>query len=294
MKLGLAHSTMFEGDGSIADPVAVARHVEDLGLDSLWVSDHLAWGTPILDSVVALAAASAATERIEVGFAVLQLALRRVSWIAKQIGSLQLVSGGRLQLGVGVGGHPAQEWEAAGSTLADRGRRTDEALDVLPSLLSGEETRLPDVDASVALRPAAPMPPLWIGGDSRPALKRVARTGAGWLPAAVTPGQVAVGRQVVEDLTGTRPATTVSVFATLNAHRGGMSRDALVDLCANGFGFPREHADAVVVGGKPEEVADALRRFADLGVGQVVVVPFGSGWAEQCELLAEAGAVLAS
>ena len=63
MKLGLAHSTMFEADGSIADPMAVARHVEDLGLDSLWVSDHLAWGTPILDSVVALTAGSAFQRR---------------------------------------------------------------------------------------------------------------------------------------------------------------------------------------------------------------------------------------
>jgi len=143
-------------------------------------------------------------------------------------------------------------------------------------------------DASVTLRPAAPMPPLWIGGDSPVALNRVAALRAGWLPAAVTPTQVAMGRGVVEDITGTRPPTTVSAFATLNEHRGGMARTALVDLCANEFGMPREHADAVVLGGKPEDVAAALRGFAEVGVERVVVVPFGSGWAEQCELLAEA------
>ncbi|MCX2953933.1 LLM class flavin-dependent oxidoreductase [Lentzea sp. NEAU-D7] len=297
MKVGVSHTTFTEDDGTVADPVAVARFVEDLGLDSFWVSDHLAWDTPILDSVLTLTAAAAVTERIEVGFAVLQLALRRLAWIAKQVGTLQTISHNRVNLGVGVGGHPHEEWASAGMSLADRGRRTDDALRVLPALLAGETVALPDVDgAPVTLTPAAPMPPVWVGGGSPAALTRAAAFGDGWLPAAVTPDQIRAGQATLRELAGQagRPAvrTGVSIFATLDAHVGGMSREALVDLCAGGFGFPRDHADAVVLGGKPAEVAERLAEHAELGAEHAVLVPFGGSWRRQCELLAEAKSLL--
>lgn len=299
MKIGISHTTLTAQDGTIADPCAVARHAEEVGLDSFWVSDHLAWDTPILDSTLVLTAAAAVTERLEVGFAVLQLALRRLAWAAKQLQTLQTIAGNRLNLGVGIGGHPAQEWASAGVTLANRGRRTDEALAVLTSLLAGETTALPDVSgAPVTLTPAAAMPPVWVGGHSPAALRRAARFGDGWLPAAVTQDQITAGRETLAELTALagRPATrtAVSIFATLDSHLGGMSREALVDLCAGGFGFPRGHADTVVLGGKPAEVAERLDAHAELGVEHVVLVPFGGGWRRQCDLLAEARSLMSN
>lgn len=80
-----------------------ARHAEQVGLDGVWAGDHLTTGFPILDSTVALTTAAAVTERIQVGYAVMLLALRQPAAAAKQIASLQHVSGNRLQLGVGVG-----------------------------------------------------------------------------------------------------------------------------------------------------------------------------------------------
>jgi alkanesulfonate monooxygenase SsuD/methylene tetrahydromethanopterin reductase-like flavin-dependent oxidoreductase (luciferase family) len=297
VKIGISHTTLTESDGTIADPATVARRAEDVGHDSFWVSDHLAWDTPILDSTLVLTTAAAVTERLEVGYAVLQLALRRLAWAAKQLQTLQVISGNRLNLGVGVGGHPVEEWASAGVPLADRGARTDRALTVLPALLAGETTALPDVgDAPVTLTPAVAMPPVWVGGHTPVALRRAARFGDGWLPAAVTPKQIAEGRATLAELSAAAgrptPRTAVSIFATLDSHLGGMSREALVDLCADGFGFPREHADAVVLGGKPADVAERLDAYAALGVEHAVLVPFGGEWRRQCDLLAEARSLM--
>ncbi|REE99057.1 LLM class flavin-dependent oxidoreductase [Thermomonospora umbrina] len=298
MKVGLGHTTLSTADGGIADPAETARRAEAAGLDSLWVSDHLAWGMPILESALTLAAAAAVTRRLEIGFSVLQLALRPLPWAAKQIGTLQTLSGGRLQLGVGIGGMPADEWAAAGVPIGERARRTDDALRALPDLLRGDPVELPLASgARVELSPAAPMPKVWIGGASPAALRRAARLGDAWLPAVVTLEQLRDGRRVLreESEKAGRPApgVGVSVFATLDAHLGGMSHEALVDLCSNDFGYPREHAEAAVVGGKPAQVAERLAAFAEQGVEHVVVVPFGGGpWERQCDLLAEARSLI--
>ncbi|MGH3152077.1 MAG: LLM class flavin-dependent oxidoreductase, partial [Streptosporangiaceae bacterium] len=117
------------------DIAAAARHAEDLGLESVWAVDQLiaGTGTPIIDSTVALAAAAAVTSRVRVGFGVMILPLHPVVWVAKQVASLQHISGDRVILGVGAGGdrHEAS-WAAAGVPRRERGRRTDAALRSLP------------------------------------------------------------------------------------------------------------------------------------------------------------------
>jgi len=275
----------------------VADRVEELDLDSMWVSDHLAWETPILESSLVLAAASSVTRRIELGFAVLQLALRPLAWAAKQVATLQALSGGRVILGVGVGGHPEAEWEAAGMSLADRGRRTDDALRALPSLLAGTPTLLPGTpDTSVTLQPGVATPPVWVGGDSKAALRRAARLGDGWLPAAITLDGIRAGQATLRELSQEAgrpmPAVSVSVFATLDAHLGGMSREALVGMMSDEWGFPREAADQVVLSGTPTEVAERLDEHAESGVEHIIVTPFGGSWRRQCDLLAEAKSLL--
>ncbi|MFC7719195.1 LLM class flavin-dependent oxidoreductase [Nonomuraea recticatena] len=126
---------------------AAALHAENAGLDGVWHGDHLAVGGPTLDAPIALAIAAAATTRIRIGTSVFVPAIRPVVWAAKQIATLQYVSGGRLVLGVGSGGGPAQ-WAAAGVPYGERGRRTDTALELLPHLLAGEATRLRDEEGS--------------------------------------------------------------------------------------------------------------------------------------------------
>src|SRR5439155_9537483 len=122
------------GRAILGDVRESARYAEEVGLDSVWSTDHLVASAPILESSVVLATAAAVTERIIVGYNVMLLALRPVAWAAKQISTLQLVSNNRLVLGVGTGNpaHGDAGWRAAGVEYTERGRLTDEALAVLP------------------------------------------------------------------------------------------------------------------------------------------------------------------
>ncbi|NJP98311.1 LLM class flavin-dependent oxidoreductase [Nonomuraea sp. FMUSA5-5] len=138
-----------------------ARHAEQAGLDAVWHGDHLAVGGPVLDAPIALATAAAATTRIRIGTSVFIPAIRPLVWAAKQVATLQYVSGGRLVLGVGSGGG-AEQWAAAGVPYGERGRRTDTALELLPRLLAGDPVVLPD---AVGARPPAQPEP---DADARP------------------------------------------------------------------------------------------------------------------------------
>jgi alkanesulfonate monooxygenase SsuD/methylene tetrahydromethanopterin reductase-like flavin-dependent oxidoreductase (luciferase family) len=163
------------------DVPALAREAEDAGFDSLWIGDHLAFHCPILECVVALAAAGATTSRIRLGFGVLLLALRPVAWVAKQVSSLQVLTHDRILLGVGVGGEYEPEFTAVDVPVNERGRRTDRALAALDDLLQGR----PGVDPVTgnpipALTPHGAMPPIWVGGRKDAALRRAARYGDGW------------------------------------------------------------------------------------------------------------------
>ncbi|MCT2583319.1 LLM class flavin-dependent oxidoreductase [Actinophytocola gossypii] len=196
----------------LGDVRASARFAEEAGLDSVWSTDHLVASGPMLDSTVVLAAASAVTERITVGFNVMLLSLRPVAWAAKQVSSLQHVSGNRLVLGIGTGNpaHGDVAWRATGLSYADRGRRTDEALRVLPDLVAGNRTVLDD-GVEVALAPGAAMPPVVIAGNGRAALRRAAAYGDGWASIALPPEDIAAGLAEIARLAGDRPPATATV-----------------------------------------------------------------------------------
>jgi alkanesulfonate monooxygenase SsuD/methylene tetrahydromethanopterin reductase-like flavin-dependent oxidoreductase (luciferase family) len=136
LSIGVILPSVTTAFGDVADR---ARRAEDIGLDAVFSGDHLAADPPTLDGTVLLATAAAATVRLKIGFGVMVLALRHPAWAAKQIASLQHVTGNRLVLGVGTGGavHGRAAWDAVGIPFAERGRRTDAALDVLPGLVAG-------------------------------------------------------------------------------------------------------------------------------------------------------------
>ena len=111
-----------------------AQRAESLGFDSLWVGDHIAFHVPIPDSLAMLAFAAGVTERITLGTSVYLLPLRHPTLIAKTTATVDLLSGGRLVLGVGVGGEFPPEFEAVGVPVAERGARADEAIGVVRRL----------------------------------------------------------------------------------------------------------------------------------------------------------------
>ena len=184
---------------------AMAAHLEEAGFESLWVSDHVVmpatiesrypfaadgratWpsDTPYFDAVVALTLIAAATHRARFGTAVLVLPQREPVVLAKQLASLDCLSGGRLELGVGAG-WLAEEFEALNVPFSSRGSRLDEWIDLLRACWTGDppahEGRHYTLPAGVFCRPAAAHPiPLLIGGDSAAALRRAGARCDGWL-----------------------------------------------------------------------------------------------------------------
>jgi len=186
---------------SAADLAAVARHVEDVGLDGVFVGDHLAATVPLAESTLVLATAAAATARIHVGFGVMVLALRHPAWAAKHVATLQQLSGGRVILGVGLGGrmHGTAAWDAVSVPYRERAARTDAALRVLRALIAGAPTAL-DNKAELTLAPGVPPPPIWIGGGSAAARRRAVAHGDAWFPSMLAPAELAAGAAHIAEM----------------------------------------------------------------------------------------------
>src|SRR5262245_16089988 len=176
MKLGIA----VEGIRSAGEIARLAARIEQLGFDSLWTPDHVSYSQPICDPFQVLAIAAAATKRIGLGTGVYLLPLRHPTQVAKMAASLDWLCGGRLTLGVGVGGEFAAEFAACEAPRAERDARADESIPILRALWSGEdpprESRFFHVPP-VSLAPPPLQrggPPIWIGGRSDAALRRAA------------------------------------------------------------------------------------------------------------------------
>lgn len=192
--------------GSV-DPTSIparARALEEAGFDSLWVSDHVVmpvtieshypfaedgkatWtgDVPYVEALVAMAAAAAATEKVRIGSAVLVLPQRNPVLLAKQVASLDALSGGRIELGVGAG-WLREEFEALQAPFEERGPRTEEWIALLRDCWSGypgaREGRYP-LAGGLAQLPVPPHPvPILVGGHTKAAFRRAGSLGDGWL-----------------------------------------------------------------------------------------------------------------
>ncbi|GGL13931.1 N5,N10-methylene tetrahydromethanopterin reductase [Sphaerisporangium melleum] len=274
-----------------------ARHAEQAGLDSVWHGDHLAAGMPSLDVTIALATAAAVTSRVVIGASVFIPAIRPLALAAKQIATLQYVSGGRLVLGVGSGAGPAQ-WAAAGVPYDRRGSRTDTALELLPRLLAGEETRLPDEAGQpvVTLEPAVAMPPVWVGNASAVAIGRAARLGDGWFPSLISPGELAAGKARLAELAARRgrPAPVIAIggAAALGSGPDVPSRREIATGMSAAYGRPLEDVMDIPLMGRPAEAAERLNAYRDAGAEHAVIGISDGDWRAQVDLLAEVRGLL--
>ena len=157
----------------------------------MYVGDHLVHPRPLLESVVTLTAVAASTAHIAIGFCVLLVALRQTVVLAKELATLAAFAPGRLRVGVGVGGEYPPEFAIAGVPLAQRGDRTETAVEQLRSLLAGRPTTVVGVDGveiEVTIAPAAPGEvPVLFAGWNEVALRRAARLGDGWIGYLLAP-----------------------------------------------------------------------------------------------------------
>ena len=276
-------------DGKGADTREQARYAERLGLDGIFVGDHLKPAGPYPESLVVLAAAAGVTERIHLGLGVLILALRDPAWAAKQLASLQHVSGGRVLLGIGTGGaiHGTEAWEAVGVPWAERGRRTDETLALLPGLIRGETVELPS-GASITLSPGAEVPPILIGGNSPAALRRAIRHRAGWFPGIAMPRQISDG---AAQLPHAAPIAVIAV-ALLGADATDPRIARFVASLTDSSGVPPEDAARLPITGTPAKAAERFAAYADAGATWLVLTTLDDDWHSQSKLIAQAATLL--
>jgi probable F420-dependent oxidoreductase len=218
--------------------VRIAALAEELGYESLWVGEHVVVPSPrvppspmeptapILDPLVSLAFLAAATGRIRLATGIIILPQRNPLVLAKQVASLDVLSGGRLLLGLGVG-YLEPEFRAIGVPLADRGARSDEYLEAMQHLWSddapafdGRYVSFSGVDAHP--RPTPGGPPIIIGGHTPAAYRRAVARGHGWYGWARSPEQteesLAGLAQAAREIERSEALGTLSVTVTPSGH----------------------------------------------------------------------------
>ena len=164
-----------------------------MGFDAIWVPDTLITREHALDWTPVVGAFVEHTEEIMLGTCVVVVPLRYPAILAKQVATIDYMSGGRFVLGVGAGPRANRNLEAAGVDPRERGARTDEALQIMKGLWSDEpfthHGRFYDFeDMYMEPKPVQrPGPPIWVGGHSEGALRRVGRFGDGFMPTSLTP-----------------------------------------------------------------------------------------------------------
>ena len=260
--------------------VEAARRAEALGFGTVWAGDHLVVHPPLLEAVCVLSAAAAVTTRVRLGLGVLMLPLRNLAWAAKQLTTVDALAPGRLALGVGVGGENPAEYEAAGVPHRRRGRRLDEALSVLPGLLTGKPVDHPGPLLplrSPALEPGmAVPPPLYVGGRSDAAMERAARYGDSWLAMWHRPDTVAGRRRRLAaraaELGRPAPATAMLVFVNVNDD-AAVAREQAAELLWGQYRLPFERVERYTAYGPAERVAERLAEYRAAGVPEFALHP---------------------
>jgi probable F420-dependent oxidoreductase len=262
--------------------------VEQLPIESVWQGGHLLPRTGTGEAITRLALMTAWTERVRVGTAILLLPLYHPVVVAKQVADLDARSGGRLSLGVGVGGEFPVEFEAVGVPVKERGARTDEAIEVLRKLWSGEPVdhhgrfwdldgvRLVPVDATPPGQRGGP--PIIVSGRKEPAMRRAACLGDGWLPYLVTPDAYA---RTVDTVRAEADAVGRSLdgfewmlycYCSIRPD-GDDARNDVVDFLGSAYGTDPAKLQRIAPSGTPEEVAERLQAYVDAGVRHIVISP---------------------
>jgi alkanesulfonate monooxygenase len=283
----------FVGPGEVPDIDAIyayAERAEALGLESLWAWDHILLGVepsfPIIDSITTLGAVAARTSRIKLGTGVLVLPLRNPVVAAKALGSLDVISRGRLVLGVAAGWY-AREFDAVGVPFKGRGRIFERNLEILMKLWTQERTTL-KVDAFnlreavMVPRPAQrPRPPILVGGYVDAVLRRAGAVGDGWLTYFYTPESFTKGWAKVQAFAREAGRDPKSLTSTnqLAIYVGRDREQTTADMrhwlqtewdVAAWSESTIEHA----IHGSPAQCVEQLRAHVATGVNRIILIPY--------------------
>jgi probable F420-dependent oxidoreductase len=286
----LSFGTIFRSPGYGADLGELSPWIEELGYDGIWFNETVLGRGPHIDALACLSAAAACTERITLGTAILLLPLHHPVLLAKEVSQIDIISGGRLVLGVGVGGEWRQSFDVLGVDLPTRGARANESIEILKKLWSdtsvahhGDFFRFDEVHLEPPpVQPGGP--PIWVGGrpwgknnSNLASLRRTATLGDGWLPYLVTPetyreawakiGELA--EQAGRDHAQIRPGLVLMITVAQTREE---ARSVAVAGHKQVYQQEFEHlVDRYDVFGTPEDCIRGIQRFVDAGVRDFVL-----------------------
>jgi alkanesulfonate monooxygenase SsuD/methylene tetrahydromethanopterin reductase-like flavin-dependent oxidoreductase (luciferase family) len=254
------------------------------GYDIIWMPDHVAFTGPVSDPLAQLTYFSALQPNLIYGTGVYLLPLRNPVTVAKVVASVdRLMGAGHLIFGIGVGGEFPAEYEACGVPVRERGGRTNESIEIMKRLWSGEPiehrgkyfsfgkiTMLP--------KPATPGgPPIWIGGRAEAALKRAARLGDGWMPYVIDAERFAKGLEFIarEAELAHRKfesfGTAAQLFVTIaDSYEKGVdfASERLSKRYAMNF---REATKRYAAVGRPADIAEQIKAYITAGARDIGV-----------------------
>jgi probable F420-dependent oxidoreductase len=247
--------------------VGLGIRADELGFDSVWVHDHVfnvghvrdrIGGKPYYEPLTVLGFVAARTSRVRLGTSVLVLPYHNAVRLAKTAATLDVLSGGRLVMGVGVG-LIQQEMEAMGSAYTQRGAITDESIAVMRALWTQDEPRFEGKHYRFADMRFSPKPlqkpsiPIVIGGVSRAAIRRAARLGDGWQPLGMSPEALGQG------------------MATLREEARACGRDASKIPISIAMSMAKARAGRHALGTTPDEIIKNAESYARVGVETLVI-----------------------
>ncbi len=262
-----------------------ASELEKLPIDSLWTGGHVASRNPSPEALMNLARLSAVTSRVRIGTSILLLPLYPPAVVAKQVADLDRATGGRLILGVGVGGEYPQEFRACGVPIAERGRRTDEAIPLIRRLWTAEEIShagpfYPMTDVKIHPAPSQPGgPPIVVAGRKEAAMRRAALIGDGWMPYLYSPRRYAASVARIREIAGEAGRDLSAfgwyAFVFVNVDPDGqMARQEAARTMGGQYAQDfQQMVDNVAAAGTPNEVRTRVQQFVDAGVRHLIFAP---------------------
>ncbi len=277
MKLGYSIPSN-QGVADPADLIDLAVRAEELGFASVWASEHLFHSSyiadrlgnlPYYEPLTILTAVAARTSTIRLGTSVLVLPWHDPPRLGKVVATLDQISKGRVDLGVGVA-LTEDEFANLGVDYASRGRRANEVLGALQALWTQET---PEYDgefyrySGLKFSPKpyqSPYPPILIGGKSKAALRRTVRFGDGWHTLRQSPAEVAETRAQLEPM-----------MAEAGRDMASLRLSVSIPVRFEDAAPTRPPAERRSLTGRPEDIAETLQAFADVGVAEFSI-SFGS------------------
>jgi probable F420-dependent oxidoreductase len=292
---------------SVTNIVHAAQEAERMGFDTAWLHDHVVWSSEMhrhhissgaaealtddqtadfYESLVTIGYLAAQTKTIRLGVACLVMPLRNPIYAAKQTATLDVLSGGRLVVGVGLGSkatESSREFEVFQVPFERRASLTDEYVDAMKAiwtepLASHDGKTLSFKDAEVFPKPIQrPHPPVWVGGWTDHAAIRTARRGDGWIPGWLSPAEMARGRQLLLDEAdrvgrdGQRITIAVEKLACIARTREEALERALPTVRTSSKTYERDVDDIQFaldrhIFGSVDDVCRRVEEFIDAGV----------------------------